>query len=175
MTESTDQRCGENFRYRDLIQCSDTWQELNTSGMRIEHLPVQDKTWAAMRDICEKILDPVWKKFGSMKLTYGFASNELDKAVRERARRITKPANTTRNGDQHAGCELNSRGKPICPRLGIAVDFKIEKFKSGVVATWIETNTPFNRLYYYSDDRPLHVSIGPGPSHPRWNRNRPTS
>ena len=104
-----------------------------------------------MKDICEKILDPVWEKFGVMTLTYGFASNELDKAVRERAVRITRPANTTRNGDQHAGCESKSTGKPICERLGIAVDFTIEACSSGEIASWIEANTPFDRLYYYAD------------------------
>ena len=29
------------------------------------------------------------------------------------------------------------------------------------VAQWIVTNTPFDRLYFYGDDLPLHVSYGP--------------
>jgi hypothetical protein len=168
-------QCGEHFHFRDLVQCSDTWKELAASGIRMENLPVQDGTWTAMKDICEKILDPVWKKFGAITLTYGFASNELDKAVRERAQRINKPANTTRNGDQHAGCELNARGKPICDRLGIGVDFKIENISSGEIGSWIEANSPFDRLYYYDDTGPLHVSFGPEHSRYRWNRNRPKS
>jgi hypothetical protein len=29
------------------------------------------------------------------------------------------------------------------------------------VAQWIVANTPFDRLYFYGDDLPLHVSYGP--------------
>jgi hypothetical protein len=29
------------------------------------------------------------------------------------------------------------------------------------VAQWIVQHTPFDRLYFYGDDRPLHVSCGP--------------
>jgi hypothetical protein len=29
------------------------------------------------------------------------------------------------------------------------------------VATWVSKNTPFDRLYYYGSDRPIHVSFGP--------------
>jgi len=28
------------------------------------------------------------------------------------------------------------------------------------VAQWIVENTPFDRLYFYGDDLPIHVSIG---------------
>ena len=29
------------------------------------------------------------------------------------------------------------------------------------VAQWVVANTPFDRLYYYGDDKPIHVSSGP--------------
>jgi hypothetical protein len=29
------------------------------------------------------------------------------------------------------------------------------------VAEWIAANTPFDRLYFYGKDRPIHVSYGP--------------
>jgi hypothetical protein len=29
------------------------------------------------------------------------------------------------------------------------------------VAQWIAHNTPFDRLYVYGDDKPIHVSVGP--------------
>jgi hypothetical protein len=29
------------------------------------------------------------------------------------------------------------------------------------VARWILINTPFDRLYFYGDDQPIHVSHGP--------------
>ena len=28
-------------------------------------------------------------------------------------------------------------------------------------AQWIVENTPFDRLYFYGDDRPVHISFGP--------------
>jgi hypothetical protein len=31
------------------------------------------------------------------------------------------------------------------------------EFKRG----WVVENTPFDRLYFYADDRPIHVSVGP--------------
>jgi hypothetical protein len=29
------------------------------------------------------------------------------------------------------------------------------------VARWVAANTPFDRLYFYGPDRPIHVSYGP--------------
>ena len=29
------------------------------------------------------------------------------------------------------------------------------------VAQWVVANTPFDRVYFYGDDRPIHVSVGP--------------
>ncbi len=29
------------------------------------------------------------------------------------------------------------------------------------VARWVVTNTPFDRLYFYGPDLPIHVSYGP--------------
>ncbi|CDK99174.1 protein of unknown function [Magnetospirillum gryphiswaldense MSR-1 v2] len=29
------------------------------------------------------------------------------------------------------------------------------------VAKWVAANTPFDRLYFYGRDRPIHVSYGP--------------
>jgi hypothetical protein len=29
------------------------------------------------------------------------------------------------------------------------------------VARWVAVETPFDRLYYYGPDRPIHVSYGP--------------
>lgn len=30
-----------------------------------------------------------------------------------------------------------------------------------IVAAWLVENISFDRLYFYNDDRPFHVSIGP--------------
>jgi hypothetical protein len=85
-------------------------------------------------------------------LTYGFCSRELAKHVPDR----NAPAL-----DQYASCELNTRGQPICKRLGAAVDFIVTDERMLEVAQWIVQHTPFDRLYFYGDERPLHVSCGP--------------
>ena len=63
--------------------------------------------------------------------------------------------------DQHAGHELNQRGKLICRRLGCAVDFIVNDESMLEVVQWVVKNTPFDRLYFYGDDKPIHVSYGP--------------
>ena len=143
--------CGQHFRYRDLMEVGSTWEK-----HRIDNRPRQRATYDAMQALCAKVLDPVHVKFGPPLLTYAFAAPALDKLVR----RNPNP-NTTRNRDQHAGCELNGNGKPFCPRLGIAVDLQFSGRGSAEVARWIAENTQFDRLYFYADGRPFHVSVGP--------------
>jgi len=60
--------------------------------------------------------------------------------------------------DQHAAHERNRHGQPVCPRLGAAVDFIVEDEDMAEVARWIMANLPFDRLYFYGSERPLHVS-----------------
>ena len=43
----------------------------------------------------------------------------------------------------------------------MAVDFLVPDESMLEVARWIVANTPFDRLYYYGDHKPLHVSAGP--------------
>lgn len=31
----------------------------------------------------------------------------------------------------------------------------------GPIRLWVARNTPFDRIYFYGSDRPLHVSVGP--------------
>jgi hypothetical protein len=63
--------------------------------------------------------------------------------------------------DQHAAHELNRLGQPVCDRPGAAVDFLIADENMLEVAQWIAANTPFDRLYFYGVDLPIHVSFGP--------------
>jgi hypothetical protein len=148
---SIDESCGAHFRYRELIEVGQTW-----GRYRIDNRPSQLATYAAMRELCEKVLDPAYEQFGPLKITYAFVSPQLDKLVRENPR-----PNTTRSLDQHAGCELNGNGKPYCRRLGLAADLLSLGYSSIEVARWIYQNTQFDRLYFYSADRPIHVSVGP--------------
>ena len=87
-----------------------------------------------------------------VRLTYGFCSAALAKQI---------PAHIAPKLDQHACHELNRLGKPICSRLGAAVDFIVEDEDMLEVAEWLAANTPFDRLYFYGADKPIHVSYGP--------------
>jgi hypothetical protein len=139
-------KCGAHLTYQNLIECAEPWRRF-----QIDNVPKRAATYLAMRDLCVNVLDLVIKEFGPIELTYGFASAALSRSVR----------NVTLRGDQHAGCELNRNGKPFCPRLGQSVDFHVLNRGSLEVAHWVVANTPFDRLYFYGNDRPFHVSYGP--------------
>lgn len=142
-----DDPCGAHLTYRDLIVCGET--ALRTGLL---NLPRSLNSYHALRDLAEKVLDPVIDWYGSIELTYGFCSPEL-------ARQI--PGRIAPSLDQHAAHELNRSGKPICPRLGAAVDFLVQEEDMYEVARWVAANTPFDRLYVYGRDQPIHVSYGP--------------
>jgi len=139
--------CGRNFSFRDIIECGETWET-----ERIENTPIQPKTYDAIRALCKEVLDPVFAEFGEVNLTYGFASGALTRKIDGRI---------APNLDQHAGYELNSRGNPICDRLGMAADFTVPGNSSRELAHWVYENCNFDRIYFYEDDRPIHVSVGP--------------
>ena len=145
-----DERCGQYLSFRQLIECGET---LARTGLT--NLPREADSYNALHDLAVNVVDPVIDYFGMIRLTYGFCSPEL-------AKRITGRIDPKR--DQHAAHEVNRRGKPICPRLGAAVDFIVEDESMLEVARWVTVNTPFDRLYFYGDTLPIHVSYGPDQS-----------
>jgi len=142
-----DAPCGRYFKYRDFIECGETQERVKVSNQ-----PQQPESYGALRMLAENVLDPVIDEYGMIKLTYGFGSAELTREI---------PAKIAPRLDQHAACELNRAGNQICSRGGAAVDFIVEHESMLEVAQWIVQNTPFDRLYYYGNDRPIHVSYGP--------------
>jgi DNA phosphorothioation-associated putative methyltransferase len=144
---SLDDPCGRHLTYRQLIECGETQCRTGLSN-----LPKEPNTYNALYELATKALDPIIEYFGSIRRTYGFCSSELAKQI---GRRISPSL------DQHASHEKNRNGRPICERLGAAVDFLVEDENMEEVAKWIAANTPFDRLYYYGADRPLHLSVGP--------------
>lgn len=142
-----DDSCGAHLTYRDLIVCGETARRTGPSN-----LPRQLDSYRALRALAENILDPVIDWFGSIQLTYGFAGQEMTKLI---------PAHIAPNLDQHAAHEHNRLRKPICQRLGAACDFLVADENMIEVARWVAANTPFDRLYVYGSDRPIHVSFGP--------------
>ena len=139
-----DQKCGVNFTFRSFIECGDTQRKL-----AVGNIPLNPETYNALHDLATMVLDPVIEYFGAIKLTYGFCSAELGHHIR----RSVAP-----RLDQHASFERNRAGNLICQRGGAACDFIVEYENMEEVADWIIAQTPFDRLYFYGVDRPIHVS-----------------
>src|SRR5208283_2241015 len=73
---SLDDKCGQRFTYRDLIECGDTWRK-----MKIDNTPQTVDSYSSLADLTRYILDPVVDYFGGIKLTYGFCSRALEKSI----------------------------------------------------------------------------------------------
>ncbi len=144
---SLEERCGKHLTFRNLVHCGET-----QASTGITNLPQQAETYTALVQLATLVLDPVIEYFGDIILTHGFCSRDLAKHI---------PGRIAPALDQHAGHELNNRGKPICSRLGASVDFLVADESMLEVAQWIVRHTPFDRLYFYGDNRPIHVSCGP--------------
>lgn len=142
-----DNRCGRYLSYRQLIECGETQHSIG-----LANCPKQPESYTALYDLASNILDPVIEYFGMISLTYGFCSHDLGKHIKKRV---------APKLDQHASHELNTKKNLICPRLGAAVDFIVEDENMREVADWVAENTPFDRLYFYGENRPIHVSYGP--------------
>lgn len=119
---------------------------------RIDNAPKSAATYNALFELATTVLDPVIDYFGGIKLTYAFASPAVTRHIKVRIEPKL---------DQHASCEVNTRGAPICPRLGAAVDFLVEYEDMYEVAKWIAEHCAYDRIYLYGKDRPIHVSVGP--------------
>lgn len=149
-----DAPCGRHFTYRQLVECGETQTRTG-----IANLPKRPESYTALRDLAANVLDPVIDYFGMVRLTYGFCSPELARQIEGRiAPKL----------DQHAACELNRKGEPVCPRRGAAADFIVEDEDMEEVARWIMDNLPYDRLYYYGKDRPVHVSHSETPARQAW-------
>jgi DNA phosphorothioation-associated putative methyltransferase len=141
-----DEPCGSHLKYRDLVECGETWEKT-----KVDNVPTSPDSYTALCDLARYILDPIIDYFGAIRLTYGFAGPSLTRLI---------PAKIAPALDQHVSHELNAAGRPICPRGGAAVDFLVEYEDMRGVADWVAANTPFDRLYFYGHDRPIHVSYG---------------
>jgi hypothetical protein len=139
--------CGQYLIFRQLIECGETRQRTG-----LPNLPKRPESYNALHGLAVQVLDPVIDYFGMIRLTYGFCSAELAKKI---------PGRIDPKRNQHAAHELNRLGNPVCPRLGAAADFIVEDESMLEGAQWIVANTPFERLYFCGDDKPIHVSYGP--------------
>ena len=103
------QKCSKYFTYSDLINCGETLAKTPN----LNNNPENEETYKAIGELCSNILDPVQDKFGKIKLTYGFASNNLTRKIKK---------DIYPKLDQHSGYEKNRKGEYICQRLGLACD-----------------------------------------------------
>jgi hypothetical protein len=142
-----DRMLSANFSAADLLQAGETWAET-----RVPNTPEKPETWQALKQLCEEILEPVQAQFGRPTITYGFASQTLIRKI---------PGRIYPKGDQHAGCERKPNGDHVCSRLGQAADFSVPGVSSAALACWVAENLPFDRMYFYGADPPIHVSVGP--------------
>ncbi|MFS1873324.1 hypothetical protein [Enterovibrio norvegicus] len=126
--------------------------------VHLENQPLHFDSIDALNMLDTDILGPIELQHGSVSITYAFTSNTLKNHLLRHSPGQMAPAL-----DQHAASELNANGKLICKRQGAACDFLVMGFEKrmDIIAQFIITQLPFDRLYFYGKDRPIHVSIGP--------------
>ena len=155
---SLDAPVGVHFNFRDFIECGKTWERSAKEDSTFDNRPVQNESWLAIGQLGAVVLDTIWTQFGALSLTHGFTSGHLSRLISKSPNPEIAPSN-----DQHAACELNTKGNLICRYLGAACDFRVQGKVHGMhdVARWIVDHVQFDSLYYYGDDRAVHVSWGP--------------
>ena len=123
----------------------------------IDNYPKECESISSALLMLEGILIPINKEFGDINITYGFVSFELNKYIQKNSSSGTYPSI-----DQHAASELNSVNKHICKRNGLACDFIVNGYENRMeeVMLFIVDNLSFDKLYFYGNDRPIHVSVG---------------
>ena len=123
-----------------------------------DNTPVENESFTALEDLDTQILSQIRKEFGEVIITYAFTSFELLKYIKKNS-----PGDMAPELDQHAAFELNSRNNRICKRDGAACDIFVIGFekKMHLIAEYIIKELPFDRLYFYGSDCPIHVTFGP--------------
>lgn len=152
-SELTKTSCSLHFTYGDFIQAGATQRDL-----ALPNIPKAAQTIEYIGKFSEEILERILLEFGRPIISFGFCSSHLANEIKKRPSPHIAP-----ELDQHAGFELNTRGKRICQRDGFAVDFFVQGVPSSQLVDWIEKSANYDRIYFYGDDRPLHVSIAPSP------------
>ncbi len=156
------QLLGQYLSFEKFCTCTQTYQKY---ANRIDPYPKNlEGTIPALKALCQHLLDPIIEHFGRdrFQLTYGFCSKDLKRYLNQK-----DPTTGLKNGridpsrDQHMAHEKNRNNKYYCDRLGAACDFRIMGLESDHLVEWIlEQQLPFDSLYYYGVDRPIHISYG---------------
>lgn len=155
-------KLGKYLTLEDFCTCTQTYQKY---ADRINPFPENtSETVPALEKLNQFIVDPIIDYFGvdRFKLTYGFCSKTLKTYLEKK-----DPITGLKNGriapklDGHMAFERNAKGNYYCQRLGAACDFSIVDLNSRQLVDWIlAQKLPFGSLYFYGEDRPIHVSYG---------------
>jgi len=138
------QPCSSFFKWEDLILAGET-----ARAHPEDNIPRQIQTREALQSLASLILDPIASEISKPRLTYGLSCAGI---VNRIAKRIAPAV------DQHSSFECWSNGNRICSLGGAAVDFFVEGRTASEVAVFVVETLPFDALYFYGDDRPIHVS-----------------
>ncbi|MEM1279663.1 MAG: hypothetical protein AAGG53_06455 [Cyanobacteria bacterium P01_H01_bin.152] len=158
-----ERQVGRYLTLEELCTCTQTYQKY---ADQIDPYPKNiEETIPALEALCRHIIDPVIDVFGRerFQLTYGFCSVDLKRWLAKK-----DPVTGVKNGiaspnlDQHMAHEVNRNGKYYCSRLGAACDFRIVDLPSDELVNWfVVQGLPFDSLYFYGVERPIHISYGP--------------
>ncbi|MDA7747397.1 hypothetical protein N8878_08745 [Psychromonas sp.] len=132
------------------------WYERKHTTYVGENTPIKNESIDALNDLMQHLLEPIQNKFGEVTITYGFTSFELLKYIKKHS-----PGDMAPELDQHASFEVNSKGNRICKRDGAACDIFVEGFENQmhIIAEFVINELPFDRLYFYGSDRPIHYRV----------------
>jgi hypothetical protein len=174
MFMTQEKQIGKYLTLEAFCTCTQTYQKFAT---QIQNpYPNSPYSVAAIEQLCEMLIDPIIEHFGrdQFQLTYGFCSSELRRWLDQK-----DPETGLKNGrispkhDQHMAHEVKIDGNYWCDRLGAACDFQIQKVGSDVVIDWIlAMRLPFDSLYFYGINRPIHISYGPQQKRSIWTFGR---
>ncbi|MGB5973493.1 MAG: hypothetical protein WBG38_09240 [Nodosilinea sp.] len=154
---------GRYLTLEEFCTCTQTYRKY---ADQIDLFPKSLKeTLPALEALCRHIIDPAIDEFGRDRflLTYGFCSADLKRWLAKKDPLTGKKHGiATPNLDQHMAHEVNRNGRYYCDRLGAACDFRILDLPSDELVDWIVVQgLPFDSLYFYGADRPIHISYGP--------------
>ncbi|MEL7038603.1 MAG: hypothetical protein AAFO04_23765 [Cyanobacteria bacterium J06592_8] len=157
-----DLKLGKYLTLESFCTCTRTYQKY---ASQINPYPDSPESVTAIQALNQWIIDPIIDQFGVVRfqLTYGFCSRDLKRFL-EKKDPITgvKNGRVAPNLDQHIAHEVKRNGQYYCKRLGAACDFLIKDLESDQLIDWIiAQNLPFDSLYFYGQDRPIHLSYGP--------------
>jgi len=155
-------KLGKYLTLEDFCTCTHTYRKYAT---QIDRFPKNlDATIPALKALNQFLLDPVIAHFGinRFQLTYGFCSSDLKRYLNKK-----DPVTGIKNGriapdiDQHMAHEVKNNGEYYCKRLGAACDFLIADLTSEQVVDWLlQARLPFDSLYFYGTQQPIHISYG---------------